>query len=354
MSIKILINNRECEGEFGQTILEIARKHSIEIPALCWHSELRPYGACRLCIVEVKGEKRPVASCSYQITKEIEVFTKTAEIVRMRKNILSLLLSNHPADCMTCEKSGDCLLEKYAYEYGIRRSVFSGEKSKAGEKNGRPFIIRDYEKCIVCGKCVRVCEEIAGANAIDFGWRGFDVQIISGFDASLKDSGCLFCGNCVEICPVGALRELNAEGKGRVWEFSKIKTICPYCGVGCKIVVSVRNNNIVKVNGDESSPVNRGFLCIKGKFGFEYVSHPDRLRVPLARSSGSKTEPPVFNEVDWDTALGIAAEKLRQTREQHGPDSIGVLTSAKCLNEENYLMNKFARQVIGTNSIDHC
>ncbi|MCM8824898.1 MAG: formate dehydrogenase subunit alpha [Candidatus Omnitrophica bacterium] len=351
MSIKVFIDNTEYDAEIGQTILEVARKHLIEIPALCWQPQLLPYGACRLCIVEVKGERRPVTSCSYQIVKEIEVLTKTAEILRMRKNILSLLLSNHPADCMTCEKSGDCLLEKYAYEYGIRKPAFLGERNKVCEKDGKPFIIRDYEKCIMCGRCVRVCEEIAGANAIDFGWRGFGVQIVSGFDGSLKDNGCFFCGNCIEVCPVGALREISAEKKGRTWEFRKINTICPYCGVGCGIQVSVKDNSIVKINALPDGSVNKGWLCVKGKFGFEYVKSPDRLKKPLLKKEKKAGK---FMEISWDEALDLIVNRFSEIRKKYGANALAGLASAKCTNEENYLFQKFFRQIIGTNNIDHC
>lgn len=354
MSIKVLINNKEYEAEQGNTIIEVAQKYGIEIPSLCWYPELEPYGACRLCIVEVKGEKRPVASCSYPITKEIEILTDTPEIIRMRKNILSLLLSNHPYDCMTCEKSGNCLLEKYAYQYGVKKPYFSGGKSSFSKKDGEPFIVRDYEKCILCGKCVRVCEEIIGAEAIGFAYRGFDTQIVSGFDEPLKDGGCVFCGNCVEVCPVGALREVQSENSGRIWEFITTSTVCAYCGVGCGLKVSVKNGRIVRINGDIQSPVNKGFICIKGKFGFEYVNHPDRLKKPLVRMSGSKGESAVFNEIGWDTAIGLVAKRLREIKEKYGAHSIAGLASAKCTNEENYLFQKFFRQIIGTNNIDHC
>lgn len=223
--IKIYINGREIITEKGKTILEVAKENGVEIPHLCNHPDLIPNGACRLCIVEVKGEKRPVASCCYPAYDGMEIFTETEKIKELRKMTLQLLISDHPLDCMTCEKAGECLLEKYAYEYGIKKIEYEGEKSKRKQKDGAPFIIRDYEKCVLCGKCVKVCEEIVGANAIDFGFRGFQTDIISGFDQPLKETECVFCGNCVEVCPVGALREINAEGKGRSWEYKKIKTI---------------------------------------------------------------------------------------------------------------------------------
>ena len=275
--IKIIIDGKKVQVEKGTTILESAKKIGIDIPSLCFHSQLLPNGACRLCLVEVEREKKLAASCSYPVEREIKVFTDTPKIRKIRKTILEILISDHPLDCMTCEKSGDCLLEKYAYEYGVKKTPYVGEKRKVEEKDGAPFIIRDYEKCILCGRCVKVCEEVVGAEAIDFGYRGFNTQIISGFDKSLKEGNCLFCGNCIEVCPVGALREAGAERKGRNWEYKKVNTVCPYCGVGCELEVSVKNNAIIKINSSPEDRVNNGWLCVKGKFGFEYVSHPERL-----------------------------------------------------------------------------
>jgi len=240
------------------------------------------------------------------------------------------------------------LLEKYAYEYGIKKVEYEGERSKKMQKDGSPFIMRDYEKCILCGRCVKVCNEIVGVNAIDFGFRGFKTEIISGFDEPLKETECVFCGNCVEVCPVGALREVSAEGKGRSWEYEKIKTICPYCGVGCGINVYVKNNQIIKIKGDEESCVNKGFLCIKGRFAFEYVNSPDRLKKPLRRKNND------FEEISWEEALETIYENLVRIIKKYGSTLVAGLASAKCSNEENYVFQKFFRVVIKTNNVDHC
>jgi formate dehydrogenase alpha subunit len=346
--IKIYIDGKEIITEKGRTILEVAKENGIIIPNLCNYPYLMPNGACRLCIVEVKGERRPIASCCFPVYDGMEIFTQTEKIRELRKLTLELIISDHPLDCMTCEKSGECLLEKYAYEYGIKKIEYEGEKSKRKEKDGSPFIIRDYEKCILCGRCVKVCEEIVGANAIDFGYRGFKTEIISGFDEPLKNSECVFCGNCIELCPVGALREISGEGKGRSWEYKKIKTVCGYCGVGCGINVYVKNNEIVKIKGDEESCVNKGFLCIKGKFGFEFVSSPDRLKKPLKRKNND------FEEITWEKAIGIICENIERVIKKYGNNSIAGLSSAKCTNEENYIFQKFFRKILKTNNIDHC
>ncbi|MCM8802241.1 MAG: molybdopterin-dependent oxidoreductase, partial [Candidatus Omnitrophica bacterium] len=345
--IEILIDNKKIVGYEGQTILQVCRENNIEIPTLCYHPNLEPIGACRLCLVEIRG-KGLVTSCTEKIKKGMEILTQSDKVILTRKVILNLILSDHPYDCMTCEKSGECLLEKYAYQYGIKRSIYDGEKRKVKEKDGRPFIVRDYEKCILCGRCVYVCKNIVGAEAINYGYRSFNTEIISGFDEPLKENDCVFCGNCIEVCPVGALREIQAERKGRTWELKKVNTICPYCGVGCGIVVYVKNNQIVKIKGDESSPVNNGFLCIKGKFGFEYVISENRLKKPLIKENGK------FKEVSWETAINFVYERLKYYKEKFGPYSIGGLSSAKCTNEENYIFQKFFRVVLKSNNIDHC
>lgn len=346
-TVNVIINNKNIETYTGKTILEVCRENNIEIPSLCNLPTLTPLGSCRLCIVEIKN-RGIVTSCTEKVYEGMIVETCSPKVIRLRKNILELILSDHPYDCMTCEKSAECLLEKYAYEYEIKKVSFEGEKGKRGQKDGRPFIVRDYEKCILCGRCVNVCEEIVGVNAIDYAYRGFLTTINSGFDEPLAETECVFCGNCIDVCPVGALREVSAENKGRTWEYKKIESVCPYCGVGCGIVVYVKDNKIVKIKGNENSPVNKGFLCIKGKFGFDYVFSEHRLKRPLIKTNGE------FREVSWNEALNFVYEKLTFYKDKYGSDSVAALASAKCTNEENYIFQKFFRSVIKTGNIDHC
>lgn len=346
-TVNVTINNKNIKTYAGKTIIEVCRENNIEIPALCNLPTLVPLGSCRLCVVEVKN-RGIVASCTEKVCEGMIVETHSSKVINHRKNILELILSDHPYDCMTCEKSGECLLEKYAYEYGIKKVSFEGEKGRRLQKDGSPFIVRDYEKCILCGRCVSVCEEVIGVNAIDYAYRGFLTTINSGFDESLAETECVFCGNCIEVCPVGALREVSAENKGRTWEYKKIETVCPYCGVGCGLVVYVKDNKIVKIKGNANSPVNKGFLCVKGKFGFEYVFSEHRIKSPLIKTNGE------FKEVSWDEALNFIYEKLTFYKDKYGSDSIAALASAKCTNEENYIFQKFFRSVIKTSNIDHC
>ncbi len=345
--IKVNINNKTHLVEKDKTILEVCKSLGIEIPTLCNHPELIPHGSCRLCIVETKPYGI-VTSCTEKVKPEMEIFTESNLVITLRKNILQLILSDHPLDCITCEKSGECLLEKYVYDYGIKEIKYKQEKSKRKIKDGTPFIVRDYEKCILCGRCVKVCDEIVGVHAIDYSNRGFYTEIISGFDEPLKNTECIFCGNCIEVCPVGALREISAERQARSWEYKKTKTVCPYCGVGCGIVVYSKNNKIVKIKSDQESPVNKGFLCVKGKFGFQYVHSEKRLKKPLIKRNGK------FLETSWEKAIEYIYQKLKFYKHTYGGTSIAGLASAKCTNEENYLFQKFFRSILNSNNVDHC
>lgn len=370
--IKISIDNKQIKVEKGTTVLQAANMVGIRIPNLCYHENLPVTSACRLCLVEIDGAKSLMASCSAPVVDGMKVFTDSERVINARRMVLELLLSDHPDDC---EKSGSCELQDYAREYHVEKVRFTGEKRKISLENGDPFLIRDYEKCILCGRCVRACQDVMGISAIEFANRGFKTKIATTFDIPLQDSTCVMCGNCIEVCPVGALREKQAEGKGHEREYKKVRTTCPYCGVGCNIELNVVDNKVVKVTSWKDSPVNSGWLCVKGKFGFEFINHPDRLKKPLIKKSllnvvrgfslannnatlkGRTTDFSIDNsfvEISWEEALTLIADKLKEIKEKHGPDSIAGLASAKCTNEENYLFQKFIRAVIGTNNVDHC
>lgn len=349
----VYINNKQCEAQPGQTILEVAKENGIEIPTLCYDKHLSIVGACRMCLVEAEGSNKLLASCSTPVTDGMRLQTNTEQLKEIRKSIINLLLSDHPLDCMTCEANGKCQLQKYAYEYGIEESIYGSKKEPRFEiKIDNPFIKYDPDKCILCGKCVRVDNEIQCAGAINVINRGFEAKVATPFDEGLnsENSDCVFCGQCVEICPTGALTYLPSVGKGRDFEFEKVETTCPYCGVGCQIELRVKDNEIVQVGSvyREGTPNPAGETCVKGRFGCEYVNHPERLKTPLIKRNGK------FEEASWDEALSYVAEKLVTIKAKYGSDAIGGLTSSKCTNEENYLMQKFMRAVIGTNNIDNC
>jgi predicted molibdopterin-dependent oxidoreductase YjgC len=346
--IQLNIDGLEVKAKEGMTIFEAGKKAGIKIPHLCYWEGLTPTTACRLCVVEVEGARTPVASCAYPVANKMVVRTNTQRIMDARRLVIEFLLSDHPYDCMTCEKSGSCLLEKYAYAYGIRQPRFQGEIHHYPIRAANPFFERDYNKCILCGRCVTVCHEVQYCEAVDQTHRGFHTKIATPFDRSMQETPCVFCGNCVSVCPVGALSEKAGRFQGRDWELKKVQTICPYCGVGCTVVLNVKDDQVIKVTSDKDRGINRGWTCVKGRFGLDYIHHPDRLTEPLIKENGT------FRRAPWEDALNAVAEGLKRVKAEHGPEAIGVLLSAKCTNEENYLLQKMARAGLGTNNVDHC
>lgn len=328
----------------GITVLEAARRNDITIPTLCDDPRLEPYGGCRLCVVQVTGIPRLVTACTTPVSEGMEVKTSSPEIEGRRRTIVELILSDHPNDCMVCEKAGDCTLQELAYFYDLRSNRFYGTSSQELKRDGNPFIERDMEKCILCAKCVRVCEEVQGVGAITVASRGFTARISPPFE---KDLDCEFCGQCISVCPTGALFGKQALGKGREKDIRKVETVCPYCGCGCNLTLHMNRNEVVRVTSRPDT-VNEGWLCVKGRFGYRFLNSPDRLKKPLIKKKGK------FVEVTWDEALDYAAERLKAIKDKHGADAIGGLSSARCTNEENYLFQKFMRAAIGTNNVDHC
>ncbi|MBE0478842.1 formate dehydrogenase subunit alpha [Candidatus Aerophobetes bacterium] len=346
--VNLTIDDKKVCVEEITTILKVAQKMGMDIPHLCYEERLSPASACRLCVVEVKGVETLVASCSYPVKEGMEIKTNSERVKRARLVALELLISNHPLDCMTCEKSGDCLLEKYAYELGVSSSRFQGEKISYPVILDNPFMERDNTKCILCGRCINVCDEVQQCEVLDFARRGFSTVVTTGLDKPLTGTACVFCGNCLSVCPVGAIVEKERKRRGREWEFKKTTTICPYCGCGCQITLHTKDDKVVKVTSPPDAPANSGWLCTKGKFGFEFINSPDRLTSPLIKENGK------FRKASWDEALQYVASKFKQIKQKYGPDSIVGLSSAKCTNEENYLFQKFMRAVVGTNNVDHC
>ena len=342
--VKVRIDGKEIDVPGSITILETARRNDIYIPTLCHHPKLTPFGGCRLCIVEIKGMPRPVASCTTQVAEGMEITTSTDVIEDIRKLVLELILSDHPNDCMVCEKAGSCTLQDLAYAYGIRDNEFPGERRTYTTRDGNPFIERDLEKCILCGRCVKACDEIQGVEAIDFGYRGFKSKICTAYE---EDLDCEFCGQCVAVCPTGALTGKAWKQQGRTGGLREVDTVCPYCGTGCNITVHVKRNEIVRITSAEDT-ANEGWLCVKGRFGYNFASSPNRLTKPLIKRNG------VFVEAGWDEALDHITARLGEIKAQHGSDAIAGLSSARCTNEENYVFQKFMRAAVGTNNVDHC
>lgn len=345
-SLSLTIDGRQVQAEPGMTVLEAALAAGIFVPTLCYDPNLKPYGACRLCIVEVEGMRGLPASCSLAAADGMVVTTSNPRIDHMRRNIVELLLSDHPSDCLTCSQNGRCELQKVAAYVGVRQMRFEGERRSYAIDDSNPFYERDLDRCILCGKCVRVCDEIQGLNAIDFSYRGLQTKIATVLDRPIIESICESCGQCVEACPVGALRPKSDAQYGL--PTAETSTICPYCGVGCKLVLETRGQTITGVRGDPAGPANHGQTCVKGRYGLDFVNHADRLVHPMIRRGGTLVE------ATWDEALDTVADRLVDIAQREGPDALAFLSSAKCTNEENYLLQKLSRGVFGTNNVDHC
>lgn len=345
--INLTINGQQVSAPADSTILQAAAQLNIFIPTLCHDPELTSTGSCRICVVEIEGSKKLTVSCATKVREGMVVYTESKAVVEARQAILELLLANHPKDCLACGRNGDCRLQDYAFRYGVREASFTGQQHAYAIEDDNPFIVRDMNKCILCGKCVRMCAEIQGRNVLDFANRGFNTKISTAMDLPLSQSECVFCGNCVSVCPVGALQEKGFRSKARTWEVTKVKTTCPYCGTGCSFELNVKNNQVVGVTSCDGE-VNGRALCVKGRFGYGFIHHPDRLKNPLIKKNGD------FSEATWEEALSLIAEKFGRLKENYGSDSLSVLSSARCTNEENYLLQKLTRTVFGTNNIDHC
>src|SRR6056297_2089257 len=352
--MNITINNKKYQAETGQTILDIAQENNIEIPTLCYDPHLSITGGCRMCMVETE-KNGLVTACSTPVKDGMKVKTDSEKVIKRRTEILDLLLSDHDIECMTCEADGDCTLQDLAYEYGLEESTYQTESENDRVFDlykDNEFIELDPDKCILCGKCIRVDQEIQCSDAIDFVERGFETKVGAANDEGLggDDSSCVFCGQCVDLCPTGALSYIPSKQKGREYDFEKTVTTCPYCGVGCQLELKIKDGNIVEVGSvfREGTPNPFGESCVKGRFGYDFINHPDRLKKPLIKKKGK------FQEAEWEEALALVAEKLTEIKDEFGGRALAGLSSAKCTNEENYLMQKFMRAVLGTNSVDHC
>jgi formate dehydrogenase alpha subunit len=374
--IKLTIDGKSIQAEPNSTVMEAALASGIDIPRLCFHPDLSVSGGCRLCLVEVEGYENPTTSCGLACQPGMNIQTQSDQLTELRHDIIDVFVSEHPLDCVTCEKSGTCQLQKYAYEYDVTETSLTFESPRTLYQDDNPFFIRDHKYCILCGRCVRVCDEIVGVHAIDFAGRGIESHIATPFDGPMLDSTCVFCGNCIQVCPTAALLPVSRLRQGREWDFERVKSICGYCGVGCQIEYSLKDNEIIYAEAPQNAVVNGDFLCTKGRFGWDFATSPERLKTPMVRrdlayelgitdqpwdlpeESPLKLKRPkvddYFVPIKWDDALDLVASRLAKTVLENGPDSVMGLASARCTNEENYLFQKFIRAGIQTNNLDHC
>jgi len=348
------IDNQAFEIVEGETILSFIKRYKEEnlIPTLCDAPNLDPFGSCRVCSVEVALEKggkvKTMASCHSPVGKGQYIYTSTESVKALRKNIIELVLTDHPLDCLTCEVNGNCELQTVAAQVGIREVRYpEGATHLYKMKDlSHPYMTSDLSKCINCYRCVRACDEVQGEFVLSMAGRGFDTHIIKGLDQSFFDSDCVSCGACSQACPTSAISDVFQSKS--IAATDTTRTICTYCGVGCNLEVSTSNGEILSITAPYDAEVNQGHTCIKGRYAFKFYNHPDRLDSPMIKRNGD------FEKVSWEEAYDFIASKLNSYKTEFGPDSIAGISSARCTNEENYLMQKFIRTVIGTNNIDGC
>ncbi|MBI2252000.1 MAG: formate dehydrogenase subunit alpha [Armatimonadetes bacterium] len=348
--INLTINNKKINAPSGTTILEAAKKEGINIPVLCYYPEITASGRCRICIVEIENYPDLMPACNTEIKEDMVIYTHSPRVIGARKFIMEMLLANHPKDCLTCESCGDCELQDIAYQLGIKKYDFPKVKKSIPVINKNTSIIRDQNKCILCSRCVEICFQSPVLGIWSIVNRGMNSMVTTEFDRPLEETNCVFCGRCIDVCPTGALIEKERLGSSRIWEMEKIKTICPYCGVGCNfdLNLNLKDKKIIYVSANSENKVNGRNMCVKGKFGYHFIQHLDRLREPLIKEDGK------FKKVSWEKALNFTASKFKEIIQKYGPDSVGGLSSAKCTNEENYLFQKFIRACFKTNNVDHC
>jgi NADH-quinone oxidoreductase subunit G len=342
--VTLKINDRDVQVPPGTLVIEATRRIGTEVPSFCYYPGLSLQAACRMCLVEVEKMPKLQTACTLIATEGMVVRTNTDQVRGARKAMLEFLLTNHPLDCPVCDKGGECELQDMVFRYGADTSRFVEEKIHRPEEKWSELVYYDAPRCILCFRCVRVCDEGMDVKALGVGMRGANSIIIPNREDHLE---CEECGMCIDICPVGALTSGTYRYKTRPWEMTYVSTVCTHCSNGCKTTLSVRNHEIMRANNRDLSGINEDFLCIKGRFGFDFTKHPDRIRQPLVRK-GDKLYP-----VSWEEAAQTAATRLKQIYDTGGKDSIGFIGSNRTSNEENYLFQRLARATFGTNNVDH-
>ena len=344
-TVHLVIDDKPIIAPEGANIFQAALDNGIYIPGLCYHPKLSQFGGCRLCMVEVTARRTGHRfACAHPVSEGMIVKVNTPKVIQYRKSVMEYLLAHHPLDCPTCDKSGECGLQDVTHELNLFPGRFKTVRMDAPMIRDNPLLELNRNRCILCGRCVSACKEIEGVGTIDFQNRGIKTVIGTAFDRPLE---CSFCGGCVAVCPTGAWQDRTLGFKGRTWEFSKVPTICPYCAVGCTVVLNTKMESIRRITSDDYTGINEGNLCVKGRFGHEFIHSPERIKTPLIRKNGE------LYPTSWDEAIEYVAKRFQQIINEHGGTAIGGIGSEKCTNEDNYLFQKFCRSVLGTNNIDN-
>ncbi len=344
-AITITLDEVEVSGYPGMTVLDLARESGVPIPTLCHDTHLTPIGACRLCLVEDESSRALLAACVTPIRPGMVINTRSPRVIERRKVIIQFMLASHPDSCLVCDKGNRCQLRKLASEMGIGLVKFQRIPQLGAIEEVNPFIERDLSKCILCGKCIRADQELVVEGAIDYIERGFSSKPATLNDMPLEKSECTFCGTCVALCPTGALMEKERIYRGTTT--TTVDTVCPFCGCGCSICLEVKDNHLIRARPSIKSPVNHGALCARGCYGYDFVHSPERLNSPSIKIDGK------LQAVSWEQALDQVATEFKRIKESYGADSLAILGSSKCTNEENYLLQRLARVGLGTNNIDN-
>ncbi len=343
--ITITLDGREVSGYLGMTILELAKESGVEIPTLCHDNHLPSTGACRVCLVENEQNGALLASCVTPLASGMVINTHSSRVIERRKTIVKLMLTSHPDSCLVCDKGNRCQLRQIASGLGIGLVELQRIPRMTSIEEVNPFLERDLSKCILCAKCIRACQELVVEGAIDYFQRGFTTIPATLNNLPLENSECTFCGTCVALCPTGALMEKDRTYGGTTK--ATTETTCPFCGCGCSICLEVKDNKVVRVLPGKEDAVNRGALCVRGSYGCDFVNSPDRLTKPLVKRDST------FEEVSWEEALEQVATGFKRIKDERGSGSLAVLGSSKCTNEDNYVLQRFARTMLGTNNIDN-
>ena len=349
--VRVEIDGMPARVRAGTSILRAARESGIDVPKLCATDNLKAFGSCRMCLVEVEGRKGYPASCTTPVEDGMKIRTQTSALSALRRNVMELYISDHPLDCLTCSANGDCELQDMAGAVGLRevRYGFDGENHlDVGVDDSNPYFQFDGSKCIVCSRCVRACDEVQGTFALTIQGRGFKSKVSAGMDEGFLGSECVSCGACVQACPTATLMEKSIVDHGQ--PDHKVITTCAYCGVGCSFQAEMKGDQVVRMTPYKDGEANHGHSCVKGRFAWGYASHRDRVMNPMIRENTSDP----WREVSWDEAIQYSAKRFKEIQAKYGRKSIGGITSSRCTNEEVYVVQKFVRAAMGNNNVDTC